>query len=419
MKPRLKQWVFFLFFAIIAPFAVGQNPDVEIVKRVADYVIENASFSFIDQSDGTVYKSSEGLPVKKDIKIESQYNYWQYPNGVIHLAMMELYKFTGDSKYRDFPISNYDFFFKNIPFLQKMYEEGYHGWDFYLFFRRFKLDDCGALAAGLIDVYQYDSRSEYLEYIEMTEHMAMVERYRLEDETWAKKNPYESTIWLDDLFMGVPFLAKLGKMTGEWKYFDFAVKQVVQFDNYLYEPGNGLYYHNYYTDLNRPGLAHWGRANGWGLLAKVLLLEYLPENHPDRQIILDLYDKQVLGLSRHQSQTGLWHQLLDKNDSYLETSCSAMFTYAIAKGVNEGWLDYRYYRVALEGWKGLQTKIDEQGAILDVCEQTPTSDDLVFYYNKPAPFNEFHGTGAIIFAGIEMAKLKEQRRLLRNKNKTN
>lgn len=96
------------------------------------------------------------------------------------------------------------------------------------------------------------------------------------------------------------------------------------------------------------------------------------------------------------------------------------YLFTISKNSILNYLRYNtYYRVALEGWKGIQTKIDEQGAILDVCKQTPTSDDLVFYYNKPAPFNEFHGTGAIMFAGIEMAKLKEQRRILQNRNKTN
>lgn len=416
MKTTIPFLIFILGF-LSASICLAQDPDIKIVKKVADYVIDSTSYLFIDKESGETFSTTENLKLNKNIRIKSQYNYWQYPNGVIHLAMMEFYKYFEDPKYRDYPIANYDFFYENIPYLKEMYDSGYQNWDFYLYFRMFKLDDCGALAAGLIDVYQFDPRPEYLDYIEKTAQMAMVDRYRLEDGTWAKRNPYESTIWLDDLYMGVPFLAKMGKMTGDLQYFDFAVKQVIQFDKYLYNPLNGLYFHNYYTDLERPGLAHWGRANGWGILAKIALLENLPLDYSGREKILSLLDKQVLGLSRCQSETGLWHQLLDKTDSYLETSCSAMFTYAIAKGVNEGWIDYRYYRIALEGWKGLKTKIDNDGAILDVCEQTPTSDDLVFYYKKPAPFNDFHGTGAVMLAGIEMLKLREQRRILNESKK--
>jgi rhamnogalacturonyl hydrolase YesR len=393
--------------------ASAQPSDAEILRRVAGHVINNTTYDFVDEVTGETFDSTEGLAVNGNIKIRSQYNYWQYPNGVIHHAMMELHDFLGDEHYRDYPIANYDFFFANTDFLKRMYDAGHRKWDFHLFFRMFKLDDCGALAAGLIDVLPYDSRPAYVDYIKRTAQLAMEERYRLEDGTWAKRNPYDATIWLDDLYMGVPFLAKMGQWTGEDKYFDFAVKQVLQFDSYLYEPANGLYYHNYYTDLGRPGIAHWSRANGWCILAKIGLLEHLPEDHSGRAAILKSLDRQVVGLSRHQSGSGLWRQLLDKADSYEETSGSAMFTYAIAKGVNEGWLDYRYYRVALEGWRGLLTQIDKNGAILGVCEQTPTSDDLVFYYNKPTPYNEFHGTGALILAGIEIIKLKEQRRILR------
>ena len=404
----MKKLVFNLVLLGITILSFGQNKstDEEALLRAVNHVIENTKRSFINTKTGEIYKTTKGLSIDENIRIESQFNYWQYPNGVIHMAMMDLYEFFEDERFLKYPIANYQFFFDNLDFLQEMYNAGHKGWDFHLFFRMFKLDDCGALGSGLIEILEHDPKPEYKEYIGKTAQLAMHDRYRLADGTWAKRNPYDATVWLDDLFMGVPFLARMGEHTGDRKYFDFAAMQVIQFHRYLYEPRTELYYHNYYHDLGRPGLAHWGRANGWSILAQVGLLEYLPKNHPRRDTLMSIFKQQVIGYSRYQSESGLWHQILDKTDSYLETSCSAMFTYAVAKGVNEGWIDSRYQCIAIQGWEGLKTQINEDGAILNVCEQTPTNDNLVFYYTRPAPYNDFHGTGALIFAGLEILKLK-------------
>lgn len=394
------------------------DEDERITRLIADYVLEDASFTLINEETGEEYQSSKNLKVSDKINIKSQYNFWQYPNGVIHMAMMDLYELTGEEKYRDFPVKNYDFFFSHVDYLRKLYEADIRKWSFHLFFRMFKLDDCGALASGMIEIYPYDQRPEYRAYIDSTAMLAMVNRYRLADGTWAKRNPHDATVWLDDLFMGVPFLARMGDWTGKQEYFDFAAKQVIQFRKYLYNPVTELYHHNYYADLDKQGVAHWGRANGWGIMAQTNLLEYLPEDHPKRDTLLAIFMEQILGYSRYQSETGLWHQIINRNDSYLETSVSAMFTYAVAKGVNEGWIDLRYRTIAFNGWKGVKSKIDENGALLDVCEQTPTSDNMIFYYKRPAPYNDFHGTGAAILAGIEIMKLKEKMRIINaSKNK--
>jgi len=65
----------------------------------------------------------------------------------------------------------------------------------------------------------------------------------------------------------------------------------------------------------------------------------LPENHPRRPAVLALYRDHVRGLAALQDGAGLWHQLLDRPDSYLETSASAMYVYSIARGINRGWID--------------------------------------------------------------------------------
>lgn len=71
-------------------------------------------------------------------------------------------------------------------------------------------------------------------------------------------------------------------------------------------------------------------------------------------MVIDLLNKQICGLARYQSPEGLWHQIIDRNDSYLESSASAMFTYSIASAVNNKWLDSRYASLAITAWEGLK-----------------------------------------------------------------
>lgn len=104
----------------------------------------------------------------------------------------------------------------------------------------------------------------------------------------------------------------------------------------------------------------------------------------------------------YQDAQGMWHQLLDKPDSYPETSCTAMFVAAIAHGVNKGWLDSSFASVALQGWKAVCSQITPEGQVKNVCMGTGISRDLPFYYNRPAPLNDAHGLGAVVQAGIEI-----------------
>jgi unsaturated rhamnogalacturonyl hydrolase len=216
------------------------------------------------------------------------------------------------------------------------------------------------------------------------------------------------TLWADDLYMSVPFLARMGKITGDNKYFDDAILQVENFNKYLYDAGTGLYLHCYYTDVARQGVAHWGRCNGWLAMAQVELLNLLPANHPKRKHLLDLLTRQIAGFARYQDVSGLWHQVLDKNDSYLETSATAMFTYAVAKAVNEGWIAKTYISIAKDGWEGIASKIDAEGRISDICIGTGTSEAIRFYYNRPRPLNDTHGIGPVLLASSEMIRYEQK-----------
>jgi unsaturated rhamnogalacturonyl hydrolase len=376
------------------------------LRAVADGVIRDASFDFVDSASGRHYVAPQDAPAGASLRLGSRYNDWRYWNGVLNLAMLRLADVLHDPRYAAFARRNVAFAFDHAgSFEQRHRQESKWDFPFAQFFTMEELDDYGAEGASTIEVYGLDPDPRYLAYAERAAAFATTEQHRLPDGTLARGFPLEWTIWADDLYMSVPFLARMAVLTGERRYFDDAARQVVGFHRHLFDGRAGLMVHNWYSDTGRPGVAFWGRANGWALMAQAELLDRLPPDHPQRDTLLALFRRDVAGLARYQDTTGLWHQLLDRDDSYLETSASAMFTYAIARGVERGWLDPTYAPVARRGWRGVLSRIRPDGGIEGTCAGTGVSDDLADYYRRPTPLNDPHGIGAVLLAGSEILRL--------------
>ena len=378
----------------------------EKLRAVANVVLNDATFRFVDRQSGRRFVSPEEAPVGAQLRPEGPYTDWRYWNGVLNIAMVRLGDVLDESACKMYSIKNVAFSFDSFKYFEERYK-GEGKWN-YPFGQRFimeELDDCGAMGASVIEVYRRDRQDRYRSYIDEVAAHILSKQSRLDDGTLARAFPHKWTLWSDDLYMSISFLSRMGEMTGEHKYFDDAARQVINFEKHVFDPGAGLMYHCWYSDVNRPGVAFWGRANGWVLMAEVDLLDRLPKDHPMRTQLLEILHRHILGIARYQGAEGLWHQLLDKTDSYLETSCSAMFTYAIARSVNKGYLEPRYASIAQRGWEGIMTKIRPDGQVEGVCAGTSVSDDLVSYYRRPTPLNDIHGLGAVLLAGSEILQL--------------
>jgi rhamnogalacturonyl hydrolase YesR len=311
-----------------------------------------------------------------------------------------------DQRYAAFARRNVAFAFDHATYFQARHgREDKWSYPFGQFFTMEELDDYGAMSASVIEVLALEADPRYRTYVERAADFATTEQHRLDDGTLARGSPRRWTVWADDLFMSVPFLARMAVLTGESRYFGDAARQVVGFFRYLLDERTGLLRHNWYSDSGRAGVALWGRANGWAAMAQVELLDRLPTDHPQRDTLLALFRRHVAGLARYQDTTGLWHQLLDRGDAYLETSASAMFTYAIAYGVIRGYLDSSYAAVARRGWRGVLSRIRPDGMIEGTCAGTGVSDDLADYYRRPTPLNDVHGIGPVLLAGSEILQL--------------
>jgi len=135
----------------------------------------------------------------------------------------------------------------------------------------------------------------------------------------------------------------------------------------------------------------------------VELLEVLPKDHSGYDEVLNQLQAHIKGLVQYQHGTGFWHQLLDRNDTYLETSATAIYTYAIARAINRGYIDKMAYApLALLGWNAVTTKVNTKGQVEGTCVGTGMGFDPAFYYYRPVNVFAAHGYGPVLLAGSEI-----------------
>jgi len=382
------------------------SQDMErVLRNVAENIMQSTTFRIKNSKTNESFEESKKLPVEAGYKVESPYNEWRYWNGVMNIGFLALGDLFNDQQFIEYAKKNVSFAFDHDDYFKKCYNAKVGNTGMEQKFRMALLDDCGAMGAGILAVYDIDRQKRYREYLDKAADYIMNKEIRLTDGTFCRAVPYENTVWGDDLYMSVPFLARMGTLTGEQKYFDEAARQVILFNKHLWDEHTQLFYHGWYDDIQQNGVARWGRCNGWIVMAQIELLDQIPDNHPQKQELIRLLNRQIIGLNRYQDASGLWHQLIDKENTYFETSSTAIFTYAIAKAINEGWLDARYAYVATQGWEGVASRILADGQVEGICAGTGISPATYYYANRPTPLNDIHGLGAILLAGSEVMKL--------------
>jgi rhamnogalacturonyl hydrolase YesR len=392
---------------------IGSPPEKKTTERwirlLAGYIINNTSYQFLDDATGETITNPTAETKEESLKLKSLFNDWKYWNGVIHLAFHELADTLKDNRYRNYVKENYHFFFQNLPTFHNLFDKRVPGAPGHQFFRMDRLDDFGAMASGLFELYDNDPDPEYKQYLEKCMDYICNHQDRLDDDTFCRNRFGYTSLWGDDLYMSVPFLIRAWKYSSDESYLTDAIKQVFKFHDHLFRKEAGIYYHYRIMQEEMPGVAHWGRANGWMVMAQCQLLDVLPDNHPQKPELIALLKEHLIGLSRYQTSNGMWRQLLDKSDSFLESSSTAMFTYGVAKAINSGWIPNIYTSIALAGWKGLtENCIGANGYFDMVTTGFNFKQDLPFYYNIPIEPGGDHGIGAAIYAGIEIYKLKEK-----------
>jgi rhamnogalacturonyl hydrolase YesR len=141
-------------------------------------------------------------------------------------------------------------------------------------------------------------------------------------------------------------------------------------------------------------------------MALTELLTVLPDDYAGRPAVLAQYQDFMKGLTQYQAADGLWRQVIDHPEVWEETSSSAMFTYAMCRGINRGWLDAATFGpVVLKAWAGLNTRIDANGHVTGTVPGTSlTPTTTINDYVSRQPADDVHGYGPVLLAGGELYK---------------
>ena len=397
------------------PVPYGQPSVAEVtnvLRKVHGYLTDVTPTQVIDRQTGQPITNFTTFNPNAIIK-PGDFRLTSYEWGVTYTGMLRAGEATGDPRYADYTNQRLTFLANLIPYFRAQGDAnspantGTQDRPLRQMLAPHALDDAGAMCAAMIQAsraggVKVDLRPQidtYIDYITKKEH-------RLADGTLARNRPQPNTLWLDDLFMAVPALAQMGKLTGDAKYYDEAVKQVLQFSSRMFNRQKGLYMHGWVEGMSDHPEFHWARANGWAIMTNVELLDVLPANHPGRAAVLDLLRAHARGLAACQSGSGFWHQLLDRNDSYLETSATAIYVFSIARAINRGWIDgLAYAPMTLLGWNAVSAKVTDKGQVEGTCVGTGMGFDPAFYYHRPINTYAAHGYGPVLLAGAEVINL--------------
>ncbi|WP_320128110.1 glycoside hydrolase family 88 protein [uncultured Sphaerochaeta sp.] len=275
------------------------------------------------------------------------------------------------------------------------------------------LDDCGSFGSAILEIAKDHEVKDVGPVTHVVGTYITKEQRRLADGTFFRKNLmhsfHENTLWADDLYMSIPFLCRYAAFIQDPSLLDDAAWQFLGFASYLYIPEKQVMSHVYDFERNLATGIPWGRGNGWVLFSLSELLSVLDKSHPKYSLMLSLFRNLCEGSLRLQDETGMWHQVLDMSSSYLETSCTAMFTCAFSRGVRAGWyeIDEPYRTACKKAWKAIQrNSLDKEGHVWGVCRGSEFSCSRRYYAQELLPrLDDTHGIGIVMLAGVEYERL--------------
>lgn len=336
---------------------------------------------------------------------------WDYVHGLVASSIQELYKKTGDERYYEYV--------KGYPdaLIDENGKIATYDMDKYNI-------DMVVAATVLFDIYDRTKETKYLTAMQTIRKQLDAQPRTASGGFWHKQI-YPNQMWLDGLYMGQPFYAQYTVKFENGKNLDDVAKQFELLEKNDKDPKTGLLYHAWDESKKMPWADKttgkspnfWSRALGWYAMALVDVLDNFPKEHPKQKELVGYLNDLAVALEKVQDKkTGLWYQVTDmgnREGNYLEASGSSMFAYALAKGVNKGYLPAKFKKVANHAFDGLTTqliKTDADGGItLTQCCQVaglggnPYRDGSYEYYvNEKKKDNDPKATGPFILAAIEL-----------------
>ena len=343
---------------------------------------------------------------------------WSYVMGVELEGMLDAYL-----AYKDERIINYLKEYCDEMIDEKGNVTGYR-------YEDFNLDNIRT-ARFVYRMYQLFPEEKNLKALK-TMYKQLEKQPRTKEGVWWHKAIYANQVWLDGIYMGLPYYtlsAQTLKGKKAKKYYDDAVDQITKTDKRTYDAATGLWKHAwdethtmFWADKETGLSQHtWARALGWYVMAMIEVLDALPEDYARRGEVIDLFKRAMAAVVRYQDkESGVWYDVLDVKDerNYLESTASSMFTYCLLKGARLGYLDESYREAGVKAYEGIikhfiRVDADKTISLTNCCsvsglgpDSNPKRDGSFEYYmSESIRDNDAKGVGPFIWSSLEMERL--------------
>jgi unsaturated rhamnogalacturonyl hydrolase len=347
---------------------------------------------------------------------------WEYDAGLVLRGFEQAWRKTKDRKYLEYVKRSVDRFLASDGSIEGYVLENYN---------IDEINEGKVLFALHEDAGSGKEKERYARALRLLRSQ-MQTHPRTRDGGFWHKRIYPHQMWLDGLYMASPFLAEFASRFDEPRLLDDVAHQILLVEKHTRDPKSGLLRHGWDESRQQrwadptTGVSSqfWGRAMGWYAMALVDVLDFLPNDHPDRAAVLSVLQQLAQSVAAVQdAATGVWWQVLDAPDrerNYREASASAMFVYALAKAVRRGFIDPRRYEpVALRGYRGIIdqfVELDREGNVnlKGICKVAglggnPYRDGSYAYYTSTEVVaNDPKGVGAFLLASLEVAGLEHR-----------
>ena len=406
MKPsRLLFTVAGLFSVSVAPAAVTVD-DTTLLRRIADKICAETRFELVTVASNAPVSIAEAAASPEELVVASPLASWSYTTALVIDGLERLGAQLEEPRYREFGnrVFAWQFSAQNLAAQTQKKKDRIRG--LAQFDQLRSVWGTGDMAAALTEVMRDEPREDYRAYLERVAAFFRAYPHRAPHGAFLRNTIGEGGAVVEhDLYPPAVFLGRLGRLTGETRHYEAALDQVEAFFAALWDPHVRLLSHIALPGTEYRSGIFWCRGNGWVAMGLADLLENLPADHPRRPVLLRHYRELVYGLNRWQTKSGLWRHVLDREDSEPETSGSAMIVYAIAKGVNQGWLDPLFRVTVIAGWAGLKSQMDDAGNIDGGVGSVGVSVAPAYLVRVPVEKNDLRGPGPVLLAGQEMLTL--------------
>lgn len=336
---------------------------------------------------------------------------WTYETGVFLEGIANVWKSTGKGEYFNYIQRSMDAFVEDDGTI-KTYK-----------FADYNIDNVRT-GRSLLMLYRVTGKQKYFKAAE-TLRKQLAEQPRTKGGSFWHKKIYPHQVWLDGLYMGMPFYAEWASVFNQQEAFDDIAVQFADIEKEARDPKTGLIYHGWdesreqlWANKETGNSPHfWGRAMGWYGMAIVDVLDYFPKDHPKRKELINILNRFSEAVEKVQDKkTGLWYQIMNMPDgkgNYLEASAANMFVYTFAKGARLGYLPAKYESSALKAYEGIKKQFletDDKGflhlngtvSVAGLGGKPYRDGSYEYYLSEKVVQDDPKGIGAFILAANEI-----------------